>query len=101
MRSGRRSSIAYEDDRFDWKTLDGDVVRVHWYEGDQAFGQRALKIGEDAVAATAKLLGVTETEPIDFFIYADQAAFYDALGPGDPRERRRPGPRRTSGRCSR
>ena len=31
---------------------------------------------------TAALLGVTETEPIDFFIYADQDAFYDALGPG-------------------
>ncbi|HEX2754082.1 MAG TPA: peptidase MA family metallohydrolase [Candidatus Limnocylindrales bacterium] len=71
----------YADDRFDWKTLNGDVVRVHWVEGDQAFGKRALKIGDDAVAATAKLLGVTESEPIDFFIYADQQSFYDALGP--------------------
>jgi hypothetical protein len=71
----------YADDRFDWKTLKGDVVIVHWVEGDQAFGKRALKIGDDAVAATAKLLGVTESDPIDFFIYADQQAFYDALGP--------------------
>ena len=75
------SRHVYADDRFDWKTLDGDVVRVHWVEGNQAFGQRALKIGDDAVAATAKLLGVTESDPIDFFIYADQDAFYDALGP--------------------
>ena len=71
----------YVDDRFEWKSLNGDVVRVHWVEGDQAFGRRALKIGDDAVAATAKLLGVTESDPIDFFIYADQQAFYDALGP--------------------
>jgi hypothetical protein len=71
----------YADDRFDWKTIKGDVVIVHWVEGDQAFGKRALKIGDDAVAATAKLLGVTESDPIDFFIYADQQAFYDALGP--------------------
>ena len=71
----------YADDRFAWKTLEGTVVRVHWTEGDRAFGQRALKIGDDAVAATAKLLGVTEDDPIDFFIYADQAPFYDALGP--------------------
>ncbi len=28
------------------------------------------------------LLGVTEDEPVDFFIYADQDSFYDALGPG-------------------
>ncbi len=71
----------YADDRFTWKTIDGDVVRVHWTEGDEAFGRRALKIGDDAVRKTAALLGVTETEPIDFFIYADQASFYDALGP--------------------
>ena len=71
----------YADDRFTWKTLDGNVVRVHWVDGDQAFGRRALKIGDDAVAATARLLGVTETSPIDFFIYPDQASFYAALGP--------------------
>ena len=59
----------------------GDLVRVHWYEGGDAFGQRALKIGDDAVAETSQLLGVTETDPIDFFIYADQDEFYDALGP--------------------
>ena len=71
----------YDDDRFAWKELDGTVVKVHWIEGDQAFGRRALKIGDDAVAATARLLGVTESDPIDVFIYADQQAFYDALGP--------------------
>ena len=74
--------LTYADDRFDWKTQSGDLVRVHWYDGSAAFGVRALKIGEDAVASSSTLLGVAETEPIDFYIYADQAAFYDALGPG-------------------
>ncbi len=72
----------YADDRVDWETLDGDIVRVHWHEGGNAFGRRALAIGDEAVADTAALLGVTETEPIDFYIYADQQQFYDALGPG-------------------
>src|SRR4029077_9558962 len=62
--------------------VSGPVVRVHWYRGSQAFGERALRIGEDAIAKTATLLGVTEKEPVDFFVYADQQAFYDALGPG-------------------
>ena len=70
------------DDRFDWQTVSGDIVRVHWYEGDRAFAERALQIGERAVKETADLLGVTEDKPVDFFIYADQGAFYDALGPG-------------------
>jgi Peptidase MA superfamily len=71
-----------KDDRFDWQTVSGDVVRVHWYEGDRAFGERALQIGERAMKETADLLGVTEDRPVDFFIYADQDSFYDALGPG-------------------
>jgi hypothetical protein len=71
-----------DDKRFDWQTLQGDIVRVHWYEGDHAFGERALHIGERAIKETADLLGVKEERPVDFFIYADQQAFYDALGPG-------------------
>jgi peptidase MA superfamily protein len=71
-----------DDKRFDWQILSGDIVRVHWYKGDRAFGERALRIGEKAVQDTAELLGVTEDRPVDFFIYADQDAFYDALGPG-------------------
>ena len=81
-RIGPEVRTVVTDDRFDWQTLSGDVVRVHWYKGDRAFGERALKIGEREVAQTSKLLGVTETKPIDFFIYADQGPFYDALGPG-------------------
>ncbi len=75
-------AVRYADTRFDWKTVEGDLVRVHWTEGGDAFGQRALKIGEDAIRDTSQLLGVEERDPIDFFIYADQDAFRDALGPG-------------------
>ena len=79
---GPAVSTTYADDRFTWQTVTGPVVRVHWYQGSQAFGERALRIGEDAIAKTSTLLGVTENEPVDFFVYADQQAFYDALGPG-------------------
>jgi len=80
--TGPLVAVTYSDTRFDWKTASGTLVRVHWYQGDAAFGAHALQIGEDAVASASKLLGVSETDPIDFYVYADQAAFYDALGPG-------------------
>jgi peptidase MA superfamily protein len=79
---GPPTTVLYEDTRFAWKTREGEVVRVHWYEGTDAFGERALRIGETAVRETSQLLGVTEEEPIDFFVYANQDEFYDALGPG-------------------
>ncbi len=73
-------TVTYADTRFAWKTLVGDIVRVHWHEGSDAFGRRALAIGEKGVQDAADFLGVTESEPIDFFIYADESAFYDAVG---------------------
>jgi hypothetical protein len=74
-------TVTYADTRFAWKTLVGDIVNVHWYEGSNAFGRRALAIGDKAVREASAFLGVTESEPIDFFIYADEPAFYDAVGP--------------------
>ncbi len=79
---GEPTTILYADTRFDWQTVSGPIVRVHWYQGTQAFGRQALAIGEKGIDNAASLLGVTETEPVDFYIYADQSAFYDALGPG-------------------
>ncbi len=73
--------VVYRDTRFDWRTRTGDLVRLHWYEGSEAFGRRALEIAEAAVRDAAEFMGVTESERIDFFVYADQRAFYDALGP--------------------
>ncbi|HET7169556.1 MAG TPA: peptidase MA family metallohydrolase [Candidatus Limnocylindrales bacterium] len=79
---GPEVRMVVADERFDWQTVKGDLIRVHWYEGSRAFAERALRIGQDAIEATSSLLGVTEDRPVDFFVYADQQAFYDALGPG-------------------
>lgn len=79
---GPTAIVRYEDDRFNWRTLQGSVVRVHWYEGNTDFGRRALDIGERAIQEASTLLGVEETDPIDFFIYADRDPFFDVIGPG-------------------
>lgn len=74
-------TVLYEDTDHDWRTLKGDLVAVHWYEGGEGFARRALEIGDKAVRDTATLLGVTETRPIDFFIYGDEASFRKMSGP--------------------
>ena len=75
-------TVTYADDRFDWRTVAGDVVRMHWYEGSADFGRAALAIAEAGVEDAVALLGVVQTEPIDFYLYADVEPFYDAIGPG-------------------
>ena len=79
---GPSVSLLYADTRFQWKTKAGSLVTIHWYEGDDSFGTRALAIAEKGVQTAETAFGVTETEPIDFFVYAEQTPFYDALGPG-------------------
>ncbi|MDQ3870341.1 MAG: peptidase MA family metallohydrolase, partial [Chloroflexota bacterium] len=76
------ATLTFADERFSWQVLEGRLVRLHWYEGSREFAQRALSIGEKAVADVSTLLGVTESERIDFFVYASQSAFREALGPG-------------------
>lgn len=79
---GPEARTTVVDDRFAWRTLEGSLIRLHWYEGDDAFAGRALAIGEEALAEASALLGVQETERVDFFIYAAEGPFREALGPG-------------------
>ncbi|HSO30738.1 MAG TPA: peptidase MA family metallohydrolase [Candidatus Sulfomarinibacteraceae bacterium] len=79
---GPAVTVAYDDGRFAWRSLRGDLVAVHWVEGDAAFGRRALRIGEESVRSAGELFGVTESDPIDFFVYPDEASFYDVIGAG-------------------
>ena len=78
----RDDHVLYQDTTHDWRKVKGDLMTVHWYAGGDAFANKALQIGEKAISDTAALLGVTETEPVDFYIYGDQDSFYAALGPG-------------------
>ena len=78
---GPATSVHYEDTRYTWKTVSGEFVRVHYTDGGASFGQRAVKIADDAISEVSSLLGVTENDPVDFYIYADRTAFYDVLGP--------------------
>ncbi|MCU0482973.1 MAG: peptidase MA family metallohydrolase [Chloroflexi bacterium] len=76
--------VLVEDQRYDWRTKMGDFVTLHWYKGTEAFATRALEIGDEAVRTATTVFGVKETEPIDFFVYADSPGLYGAMGPGTP-----------------
>jgi hypothetical protein len=75
-------SITIEDRRFDWRSRSDGGVTLHWYQGGDAFAERALRIGSDAVERASALLGVTDMPPVDFFVYATEDDLYEALGPG-------------------
>jgi hypothetical protein len=80
--TGPSVSVLYEDTRLDWNVRSGEFVTVHWTAGGSEFGRRALQIADDAVRDVTDLLGVSESEPIDFYVYASNDDFYDVIGPG-------------------
>ncbi len=79
--TGPSATHTVADERFDWRALQGDRVKVWWYDGSEEFGRKALAIAEQALASAAGLLGVSDMQPVDFYIYADSRAFREALGP--------------------
>ena len=63
-------SIRYEDNRFDWQTLETGAVKVHWYNGEASFGQAALNAAQAGLDPSGRLISLNLTQPIDVFIYA-------------------------------
>ena len=78
---GPVARVTVDDNRFEWRTLDQDLVRVHWYQGDEAFAQDAANVANDAIDRAAELMGKTLPEPVDLFVYATQDALLEAVSP--------------------
>jgi len=79
---GPRVTTTYADTGFQWQSKTGGIVRVHWYEGGEALARQVLTSAQAGIEKATTLLGVTETEPIDVFVYGSEDAFFAAAGPG-------------------
>lgn len=62
--------FVYEDNRFDWQTLQAGPLRVHWYEGDEAFGQLLLDVSRRGLEQAQKYLPVAASDEINIYAYA-------------------------------
>ncbi len=72
-------TVIYADNRFAWQDADGGMVRVHWYNGDAAFGQAALDAARSGLQAVQSLIPFSMTQPIDVYVYASAEDLQGAL----------------------
>jgi hypothetical protein len=79
---GPEATATVLDTRFDWHVRAGRHVTIHWYEAASGFGDRAVRVGDDAVDRAVELLGLAGVEPVDYFVYASSDALYVAMGAG-------------------
>ena len=80
---GPEIHVTYDDTRFTWKTLVGKVVRLHYIDASDSFAQHMLQLADTGVANAAALFGVTETRPIDYYVYPSQATFQQGTNQPD------------------
>jgi hypothetical protein len=80
---GPEIKITYDDDRFTWKTKIGKVVRLHYIDATDSFAQQMLNLADAGVANAASLFGVSETQPLDYYVYPSQADFQQGLNQPD------------------
>jgi hypothetical protein len=69
----------YTDNRFNWQTLEDGALRVHWYEGDAAFGAAVLDAARRGTQAARALLPMESAGTIDVYVYASGMDLQSAL----------------------
>ena len=63
--------VRYDDNRFDWQTLEAGPLHVHWYNGDANFGRAALNAAQAGLTSISEWMPLDLSQPIDIFIYAN------------------------------
>ena len=71
--------VMYVDDRFTWQQRVDGSLRVHWYEGDEAFGDALLDAARRSLSAVNDLFPVQLDSPIDVYVYASTEDLKNAL----------------------
>ena len=78
-KTSKNYSLIYSDNRFEWETREAENLRVHWSDGDEAFGLAALDTARSGLSEIKALFSVDISQPIDIYIYASPADLQDAL----------------------
>lgn len=71
--------VQYVDDRFTWQLQEDGSLRVHWYEGDAAFGDALLDVARRSLNAVNALIPTPPEEALDVYVYASPADLQSAL----------------------
>ena len=71
--------LQYLDDRFTWQQRADELIRVHWYEGDDAFGDALLDVARRGLNTVNALIPTPANAPVDVYVYASTEDLQSAL----------------------
>jgi hypothetical protein len=73
------ATLVFDDPRFEWRTLEGEFVTLHWVDGDEGFAQELLSIAEDGIDRLHASTGVAHSRQVQVYIYGSASAMLGAL----------------------
>jgi hypothetical protein len=75
-------STHYDDNRYDWQTVESGMLHIHWYGGNADFGQALLSTAQAGLDSVKRLIPADLAQPVDFYVYASLNDLRDTLVPG-------------------
>ena len=72
-------SLYYSDDRFNWRTLEGEPFVVYWYSGGLEFAQEILNVAQTGLDRAMELLPLSEPERVHIYAYESAQDLQEAL----------------------
>ena len=71
--------LTWLDTNHNWQTVTSGFINLHWYSGNQTFGEDLLEAAATGLARLQKDAGLQPEEPIQFYIYANTDDMKDAI----------------------
>lgn len=72
-------TVVFEDPRHEWRTLDGEHMRLHWYAGSDSFARDLLNVGDEGLRKLQQSTGVLPAEPVEVRIYETPEAMRETV----------------------
>ena len=67
------------DSRFQWNTLEGDMLTLYWHQGDREFARALMESAQQALDRLETFSGVRPVTPVKLFIYSSSQELQEAL----------------------
>jgi hypothetical protein len=75
--------LQYDDDRYDWQTLENSNVSLHWFDGDLPFGQAAFDSANSGLQSILNVLPAVNGDQVRIYIYPSAADLQGMLDQGN------------------
>jgi hypothetical protein len=72
-------NFRYDDNRFPWRQSTRGQITLHWYDGDDSFGQAALDSAYAGLNAIIQLAPYNLVSPLDVYVYSNADDLQGAL----------------------